>query len=136
MIIDHNENTLRVWENSHKNLLIQARSGNGKKNKAKEIINQMSKLGHSVLLLTDHRDSWSSGLGGLNEIYTGSYEVMSKIEDVINIDLLVIDNASKFIYEDFTIEKINYKYILILSEESLRIPSFFNGKVIQLIRPE
>ena len=133
MIVDHDENILKVWANSHMNLLIQARPGNGKTDKAREIINQMTESGYSVLLLTDYRNSWLHGLDGSSEIYTGSYEVISKMKDVIDIDLLVIDDHYKVVNEDFSVEKINYKYILILSDESKRIPSFFEGEVIRLI---
>ena len=133
MIIDHDEDILKVWANSHMNLLIQARPGNGKTNKAIEIMKQMAESGHSVLLLSDNRNSWLHGLNKSSKIRTASYEVMSKVKEIFSTDLLVIDDHYKVMGMDSPMEKINYKYVLILADDSRGIPSFFKGEVIRLI---
>lgn len=133
MIIEEEENIIDYWNNSERNLLIKARDGNGKTNKAKKIMNHMIKEGCSILLITNHRSSWVYGLDKSSRTLIGKCEFIINEPDVKReIDMLVIHDSHDT-PDDFPIKSIKYKYILILSDEYGRVPSFFNGKVIRLI---
>lgn len=133
MIIDDTDDVLHHWEESERHLLIMARPGNGRTSKAKDIMNQMIIEDHSILSLSRERNAWRFGLNKSSKMYSTSYENISKHPDPkIEIDLLVIHNLDD-LDSDFPIEKIKYKYILALSDDTARVPDFFNGKVIRLI---
>ena len=133
MIIDETDDVLHYWEESERHLLIMARAGNGRTSKAKDIINQMIKEGHSVLLLTRERRTWGFGLNKSPKTYVVPCEHISKHPDPeIEIDMLVIHNLDD-INSDFPIEKIKYKYILALSDDTARVPNLFKDKIIRLI---
>ncbi len=133
MIIDHNEDILKIWADSNMNLVIQARPGNGKTDKAKEIMNQMISSGFSILLLTEYRQGWRWGLDKSEDTLIGPYEAVVEADRTFKVDLLVIDDHRQITDCDFPIEKISYEYILILSDESKRKPAFFKGETVRLI---
>ena len=134
MIVDDTDDVLHYWEESEGQLLIAARPGNGRTSKAKDIINQMIIEGNSILLLSRERNAWRFGLNKSSKTYLSPYENISKHPDPeIEIDMLVIHNLDD-LGSDFPIEKIKYKHILILSDETPRIPDFFNGRGIRLIQ--
>ena len=134
MIIDDTDDVLHYWEESEGHLLIAARPGNGRTSKAKDIINQMLEERHSILVLTKERTTWMFGLNKGPMTLIEPHEYISKCPDPeIKVDMLVIHNL-RDINSDFPIEKIKYKYILILSDETPRIPDFFKGRGIRLIQ--
>ena len=134
MIVDDTDDVLHYWEESEGQLLIAARPGNGRTSKAKDIINQMIIEGNSILLLSRERNAWRFGLNKSSKTYLSPYENISKHPDPeIEIDMLVIHNLDD-LGSDFPIEKIKYKYILVLSDETPRVPDFFNGRGIRLIQ--
>lgn len=133
MIIDETDDVLHHWEESERHLLIAARPGNGKTSKAKDIMNQMIKEGHSILLLTRERSAWRFGLNKSSMTLIGPYEyILEHPDHDIEIDLLVIHDI-RDIGNDFPIESIKYKYILALSDENCQVPDFFNGRRIRLV---
>jgi len=96
-------------------------------------MNQMIKEGHSILILTNDRSSWVFKLGKSSETLIGPYKCITDKPDVkIKTDLLVIHDARE-VPNDFPIDNIKFKYILILSDESGQAPPFFKGKTIELI---
>ena len=134
MIFDETDDVLHHWEESEGHLLIMARPGNDRTSKAKDIMNQMIIEDHSILALSKKRNAWRFGLNKSSKFYSTSYENISKHPNTeIEIDLLVIHNLDD-LGSDFPIEKIKYKYILALSDDTARVPNSFNGKVIRLIR--
>ena len=133
MIIDETDDVLHYWEASERQLLIKARPGNGRTDKAKNIINQMIKEGNSILLLAKERRVWAFGLNKSPKTYVVPCEHISNHPDPeIEVDMLVIHNLDD-INSDFPIEKIKYKHILALSDDTARVPKFFKGEIIRLI---
>lgn len=135
MIIDHNDDVLKQWTHAYRNLLIQAKPGNGKIQKGLEIINEMMSLNHSVVLLTNGYSVWGSGLNKTKKMSVFSYDQMRVMGKMIEVDLLIIDDHYE-VMDDFPIKMIKYTNILILSDESHRIPDFFNGATVRIINWE
>lgn len=130
MIIEHENNIMKHWNDSGKQLMIKAKAGNGSTNMAKMIMNQMIKEDYSILLLTDVRSTWAFGLDKSEKTLVGPYKGLSGLpEKPIEIDLLVIDR----LLSNGPIENVKYKYILVLSDESNWTPSYFKGEIVRII---
>lgn len=133
MIVDQDVNILDYWNDSERQLLIRSKAGNNKTDMAKTIINQMIKEGCSILLLTEDRGSWFRGVDKSSKMLIGPYECVPDLPgERFETDMLIIHDIHQ-VLDDFPIEKIKFKYILILSDEYKRVVSFFKGKIIQLI---
>ena len=133
MIVDQEIDILKYWEDSGRQLFIKAKAGNDKTSRAKEIMNQMIKEDCSILLLTSYSHSWVFGLDKSPKTLIGPCKYIIDEPDVKRETDLLVFHDSYDIPNDFPIESIKFKYILILSDESGRAPSFFKGKVIRLI---
>lgn len=133
MIVDQKVDILKYWNSSGRQLMIKAKAGNDKTGRAKDIMNQMIKEGCSIILLTNHRSSWVYELDKSPKTLIGKYKfIIDEPDAKKETDLLVIDD-SREMSNEFPINSIKFKYILILSDESGRAPLFFKGKIVALI---
>lgn len=133
MIIDKTDNVLDHWEDSGRRLIIKTKDGNNKSGKATEIINSMSKKGHSILILSNEFKIWNNGLNKDSETNIIDFKYVSEQPEIkFKTDMLVIHNSNDM-PKDFPLENIEYKFILILSDNSNRGPDFHNCETIQLI---
>lgn len=130
MIVEHENNIMKHWNDSGKQLMIKAKAGNGSTNMAKMIMNQMIKEDCSIVVLTNVRSTWTFGLDKSEKTLIGPFKGLAELpEKPIEIDLLVIDRLLSMV----SLKNVKYKYILILSDETNWTPSFFKGEIIRII---